>query len=181
MWTYVWKPAIFAVMAPVGLAACALPTSRMPPTAPVAMPAPMAAPAPAAPVMSPMAAPVAAPVPTLPPAPAFPAAGMTAQAPSFPAAMASAAMPAPVLPASDGPPPAAARGIAGLTERQPDLCGAKQQSSAIGSPGSVIPTLGLTRSYRIVEYRGIEPQDYVPDRMVFRLDASGNITNIDCG
>ena len=47
--------------------------------------------------------------------------------------------------------------------------------------GSVIPTLGVTRQYRIVEYRGIEPQEYDPLRIVFRLDAAGNIQAVDCG
>ena len=32
-----------------------------------------------------------------------------------------------------------------------------------------------------IEYRGIVPQDYNPDRIVFRLDATGTITQIDCG
>ncbi|WP_176562612.1 hypothetical protein [Paracoccus liaowanqingii] len=45
----------------------------------------------------------------------------------------------------------------------------------------MIPTLGLTRSFRVVEFRGIEPQDYDPNRIVFRLDATGTITQIDCG
>ncbi|CAM3560257.1 Peptidase inhibitor I78 family protein [Paracoccus nototheniae] len=77
--------------------------------------------------------------------------------------------------------PAPVSGIAGLTERQPDLCKASEQASRVGQPGSVIPTLGLTRTYRIVEFRGIEPQDYDPNRLVFRLDAAGIITKIDCG
>lgn len=72
-------------------------------------------------------------------------------------------------------------GIAGLEERQPDLCKAKDYVAYLGQPGTVIQTLGITRNYRVVEYRGIEPQEYDPLRLVFRLDASGNIYNIDCG
>ncbi|SET46001.1 hypothetical protein [Paracoccus homiensis] len=83
-----------------------------------------------------------------------------------------AVQPVPVLPTE---------GISGLEERQPDLCGAKNYTSALSQPGSVIPSLGVTREYRVVEYRGIEPQEYNPQRVVFRLDASGNIYNIDCG
>lgn len=79
------------------------------------------------------------------------------------------------------PPPTAAAGIAGLEERKPDLCKAQDYSRYVSQPGSVIPTLGLTRAYRVVEYRGIEPQDYDPNRIVFRLDSAGNIYNIDCG
>ena len=72
-------------------------------------------------------------------------------------------------------------GVAGLEERQPDLCGAKTYTSYLGQPGGVIPTIGITKTFRVVEYRGIEPQEYVPNRIVFRLDAGGNIYNIDCG
>jgi hypothetical protein len=32
-----------------------------------------------------------------------------------------------------------------------------------------------------VEFRGIEPQEYNPQRIVFRLDQFGNVYNIDCG
>lgn len=107
--------------------------------------------------------------------------------------MAPAPAPAPVPLPPPGPvavlptapavlPPAPVAGVAGLTERKPDLCGASQNyASAIGQPGSVIPTLGITSEYRVVEYRGIEPQDYKPKRVVFRLDAAGIITNVDCG
>ncbi|MFD2814151.1 hypothetical protein ACFSYD_05905 [Paracoccus aerius] len=80
------------------------------------------------------------------------------------------------------PAPTPALGVSGLTERKPDLCGAtKNYGSSVGQPGSVIPTLGITKDYRVVEYRGIEPQDYDPNRIVFRLDAAGTITNVDCG
>lgn len=77
--------------------------------------------------------------------------------------------------------PVAADGIAGLEERQPDLCGAKDYVSYLSQPGTVIPSLGITKEYRVVEFRGIEPQEYNPNRIVFRLDASGKIYNIDCG
>ena len=62
---------------------------------------------------------------------------------------------------------AAMTGIAGVTERKfPDPCGATKQLrlQSVGQPGSTIPTLGLPGAYRVVEYRGIEPQDYDPDR-----------------
>jgi hypothetical protein len=77
--------------------------------------------------------------------------------------------------------PTPASGISGLEERKPDLCGAAMIADAVGKPSSVISTLGLTRDYRIVEYRGIEAQVYVPNRVVFRLDEAGIITSIDCG
>ena len=99
-----------------------------------------------------------------------------------------AAAPQPV-PATAGLPSAAlppvevlpASGISGLEERQPDLCGARNYVGYLSQPGSVIPTLGIAGDYRVVEFRGIEPQEYKPQRIVFRLDASGNIYNIDCG
>lgn len=71
--------------------------------------------------------------------------------------------------------------VSGLESREPDACHAKDYVSALGQPGAVIPGLGVSRDYRVVEYRGIEPQEYDPLRIVFRLDASGNIYNIDCG
>ena len=83
--------------------------------------------------------------------------------------------PAPVV----MPPPVT--GVAGLQSREPDGCKASTYRTAIGQPGSVIPMLGMTRQYRVVEYRGIEPQEYDPNRIVFRLDAAGTITNVDCG
>lgn len=95
---------------------------------------------------------------------------------------APAPMPSPQpLPAVQPLPAIPTEGIAGLEERQPDLCGAKNYTQVLAQPGSVIPSLGITKEYRVVEYRGIEPQEYNPQRIVFRLDASGNIYNIDCG
>ena len=88
--------------------------------------------------------------------------------------------PAPI-PVVDPVPVSPVAGISGLQSREPDACHAKDYVSALGQPGSIIPTLGVTREYRVVEYRGIEPQEYNPLRIVFRLDAVGNVQNIDCG
>ncbi|TDQ57539.1 peptidase inhibitor I78 family protein [Phaeovulum veldkampii DSM 11550] len=68
-----------------------------------------------------------------------------------------------------------------LEERQPDLCHAADYKGYLGQPGTVIPTLGITRAFRVVEWRGIEPQEYNAQRVVFRLDQMGNIFNVDCG
>lgn len=95
-----------------------------------------------------------------------------------PAPMPVIAVEPPVVPM---PVPMPAAGISGLEERQPDLCGAKTYVPYLGQPGHVIATLGISKDYRVVEYRGIEPQEYNPQRIVFRLDAAGNIYNIDCG
>lgn len=90
------------------------------------------------------------------------------------------AAPAPVAYVPPAPEPVL--GVAGLTERKPDLCGAaRDYGSSVGQPGSAIPMLGIAKDYRVVEYRGIEPQDYDPNRIVFRLDAAGNISSVDCG
>lgn len=117
------------------------------------------------------AAPAYAPVPQVAPAPQMAPVAYPAAAPM--------AYPSPTPVGMDMPAPAT--GISGLTERQPDLCKASTYASSVGQPGSSIPTLGLSRTYRVVEYRGIEPQDYDPNRIVFRLDAAGTITKIDCG
>lgn len=98
------------------------------------------------------------------------------------AGCAPAPAPAPdPVPAVDPLPATPVDSISGLTSREPDACHAKTYIAALGQPGTVIPGLGITREYRVVEYRGIEPQEYNPLRIVFRLDAAGNIYNIDCG
>lgn len=127
-----------------------------------------------------------------PAAPMQPMSGMSPmQAPAGYAPYGAATYPAPYAPAPAAPSltpagitpvvPAPSAGIAGLEERQPDLCHAKDYTSALGQPGAAIAGLGVTREYRVVEYRGIEPQEYNPQRVVFRLDAGGNVYNIDCG
>ncbi|AUM74502.1 hypothetical protein [Paracoccus jeotgali] len=93
--------------------------------------------------------------------------------------MAGAPVQEPVQPAGIEPLPTAAD--SGLTERKPDLCKASTYANRIGQPGTVIPTLGISRTYRVVEYRGIEPQEYDPNRIVFRLDSTGAISGVDCG
>lgn len=95
-------------------------------------------------------------------------------------ACAPAPAPQPVA-AIDPVPIAPIAGVSGLESREPDACHAKDYIAALGQPGAVISGLGVTREFRVVEYRGIEPQEYNPLRIVFRLDAAGNIYNIDCG
>lgn len=103
------------------------------------------------------------------------------------AALLSACMPAPAPQPAPAPvvpvvqPVASVDGVAGLESREPDLCGARTYATYLSQPGSIIPQLGITKAYRVVEYRGIEPQEYDPNRIVFRLDAAGNIYNVDCG
>ncbi|WP_405403301.1 hypothetical protein [Paracoccus sp. Ld10] len=156
----------------VAVQACASSPNRMPPgggyaapayaaTQPAYAPAPYASPDPVAPYSA------AAPFPTTSvaatPVPATP----------YPSAPFPVATPADL--------PTATTGISGVTERKPDLCKASAYASSVGQSGSTIASLGVTNVYRVVEYRGIEPQDYDPDRLVFRLDAAGTITKIDCG
>lgn len=85
--------------------------------------------------------------------------------------------PAPVV----VPEPAAVTGVAGLQSREPDACHAADYRHVIGQPASVVPTLGITRQYRIAEYRGIEPEEYNGLRIAFKLDAAGNIQSVSCG
>lgn len=68
-----------------------------------------------------------------------------------------------------------------LQKREPDTCHAIDYVSALGKPAATIQTLGITGPTNVVEWRGLEPQVYNPKRIVFRLDAAGNIYNIDCG
>ncbi|MEZ5686182.1 MAG: hypothetical protein R3D78_09945 [Paracoccaceae bacterium] len=88
--------------------------------------------------------------------------------------------PAPVVPAPQLTPPVTTT-AGGLEERQPDTCHAADYLSVLGQPSSALDYLAINRPYRIVEWRGFEDQNYNPQRVVFRLDAAGNIWNIDCG
>lgn len=102
-----------------------------------------------------------------------------------PAAYPAAPYAAPAYPAPAAATPVAqitpVTGVAGLQSREPDACHAATYRSAVGQPGSVVPTLGVRGEYRIAEFRGIEPQEYHAQRVVFRLDQSGIITAVDCG
>lgn len=97
------------------------------------------------------------------------------------ACVAAAPQPEPLPAVAPVPVVAPVAGISGLQSREPDACHAGNYQHALGQPGSMIASLGVTRDYRIVEYRGIEPQEYDPLRIVFRLDQAGNVYNIDCG
>ena len=59
----------------------------------------------------------------------------------------------PVQPAGIEPLPTMADD--GLAERKPDLCKASTYANYVGQPGAVIPTLGITKEFRVVEFRGI--------------------------
>ncbi len=68
-----------------------------------------------------------------------------------------------------------------LEQRSPDTCKAAQYAHVLGQPGATVATLGITQPVNVIEWRGIEPQEYNSLRVVFRLDQNGNIFNIDCG
>lgn len=92
--------------------------------------------------------------------------------------------PAAVIPDAPAPlaeTPAAVTQIAGLQSREPDACHAADYRKYVGQPSSVVPTLGITRPYRIAEYRGIEPEEYNALRLAFQLDATGTIQSVTCG
>lgn len=98
---------------------------------------------------------------------------LAACTPPIPQTEPFAPIPAPALPGTDS--------VGGLQERMPDGCKARDYVQYLGQPGSMIPTIPFTRDHRVVEWRGIEPQEYDPLRIVLRLDQAGNIYNIDCG
>jgi hypothetical protein len=68
-----------------------------------------------------------------------------------------------------------------LVEREPDLCHAADYQQYVGQPGTIVTSLGITRTYRVVEFGGIVTQEYNPGRLNFHLSPSGQITVIDCG
>lgn len=68
-----------------------------------------------------------------------------------------------------------------LLEREPDLCHAADYQQFLGQPGNIVPTLGITRTYRIISHGQIFSQEYNAGRLNFRLAPSGTITKIDCG
>lgn len=68
-----------------------------------------------------------------------------------------------------------------LVEREPDLCNVADYQTYVGQPGSIVPTLGITRIYRVVEFGGIVSQEYNPGRINFWLAPTGEIARIGCG
>jgi hypothetical protein len=68
-----------------------------------------------------------------------------------------------------------------LVEREPDLCHAADYQVYLGQPGTVVPTLGITRTYRVIAYGQIFTQEYNAGRLNFRLTPDGTITKVDCG
>ncbi len=103
--------------------------------------------------------------------------------------VAAALLLAACVPAEDGPDASAPQPgdlIAGgsgegLIEREPDLCNAANYQQFVGLPGTIVPSLGITRVYRVVEFGGIVTQEYNPARINFWLDPAGTITRIGCG
>lgn len=97
-------------------------------------------------------------------------------------AIAPVAVPAPAVVVDPAPvEPAPVAGVAGLQSREPDACHAADYRRYVGQPGTIVPTLGITREYRIAPYRGIEPPEYNAQRLAFQLDAAGNIQSVTCG
>lgn len=72
-------------------------------------------------------------------------------------------------------------GGAVLIEREPDLCDAARYQQYVGQPGSIVPTIGVTRTYRVIEYGSIFTQEYNAGRLNFWLTPSGTIEKIGCG
>lgn len=68
-----------------------------------------------------------------------------------------------------------------LEQREPDTCGAHEFIPYLTQPASALDAAEITGPYRVIEWRGIITQEYVPERISFRLDPQGNIYNIDCG
>ncbi len=68
-----------------------------------------------------------------------------------------------------------------LVEREPDLCHAADYQVYVGQPGSIVSTLGITRTYRVIGYGQIFTQEYNAGRLNFRLNPSGQIVVVDCG
>lgn len=97
----------------------------------------------------------------------------------------AACAPAPAdIPATGAPQPgdliAGADGAA-LEEREPDLCQAADYQQYLGQPATIVPTLGITREYRVIEAGEIYSQVYNPSRINFWLAPTGEIARIGCG
>lgn len=69
----------------------------------------------------------------------------------------------------------------GLIEREPDLCQAANYQSYVGQSGTIVPTLGITREYRVVPFGGIVTQEYNAGRLNFWLSQLGTIQKVGCG
>jgi hypothetical protein len=97
---------------------------------------------------------------------------------------AGCAAPPPAAPPPGGPQPGdLVSGIVGdpLEEREPDLCRAAEHQRFVGQPGSIVPALGITRRYRVIEFGGIVTQEYDAGRLNFYLSPDGIIQRVACG
>ncbi len=74
-------------------------------------------------------------------------------------------------------------GIVGdpLEEREPDLCRAAEHQRFLGQPGSIVPSLGISRRFRVIEFGGIVTQEYDAGRLNFYLAPDGTIQRVVCG
>ena len=72
-------------------------------------------------------------------------------------------------------------GSGGLVEREPDLCQASMYQQYLGQPGTIVPSLRITRVVRVIDFGAIFTQEYNPNRINFWLAPTGEITRISCG
>lgn len=69
----------------------------------------------------------------------------------------------------------------GLVEREPDLCKAADYQQYVGQAGSIVPSLGISRTYRVIRHGDIFTQEYNAGRLNFWLTPSGTIERVVCG
>jgi hypothetical protein len=68
-----------------------------------------------------------------------------------------------------------------LIEREPDLCHAADYQQYVGQPGTIVPSLFISRDYRVVPFGGIVSQEYNAGRLNFQLAPTGEIARVVCG
>lgn len=69
----------------------------------------------------------------------------------------------------------------GLIEREPDLCDAANYQQYVGQAGTIVPSLSITRPYRVIRHGDIFTQEYNAGRLNFWLTPSGSISRVVCG
>lgn len=69
----------------------------------------------------------------------------------------------------------------GLNDKEPDTCHATDYAYLVGQPESVLPTAGITKTYRVITPGAIITQEYSAQRIDVRVDDLGIITALSCG
>jgi hypothetical protein len=63
----------------------------------------------------------------------------------------------------------------------PDTCGAAEYSNLVGQPDTALQRVLIMDEVRIIRPDTVVTMDYRPERINFKIDAAGIITDVTCG